>query len=146
MTMPAGEYYVGDLCYVVHDRWEEFCAVTIKDERCLSGEFVFPDGVRFAVYDTIYGDGEYPDQDGNLYPVDSGAIGCILIQDINEECHINIQLGRRVKFDQEFQTGSNAGILTFGSISINTDFIEGDYYDDEDGDDDGDDEDDNHDR
>ena len=37
MTMPAGKYYIGDLCYVMSDKeWEEFCSLTIKDNKCLT--------------------------------------------------------------------------------------------------------------
>ena len=40
MTMPAGRYYIGDLCYVMSDEeWDEFCSLTIKDNKCFDGEF-----------------------------------------------------------------------------------------------------------
>ena len=27
---PAGKYYVGDLCYVMHDEWDEVCGLFFK--------------------------------------------------------------------------------------------------------------------
>ena len=75
--MPAGKYYVGDLCYVMHPEWDEFCSITIKEHTCLDGEFNLKDGRRFATFGTKWGDGEYRDQFGNRYGVDAGLIGCI---------------------------------------------------------------------
>ena len=44
MTMPAGKYYVGDLCYVMTDEeWEEFCGITINGNKCIDGEFQLSD-------------------------------------------------------------------------------------------------------
>ena len=55
--MPAGTYYVGDLCYVMSDEeWDQFCSITIEGMNCLEGEFTMPDGRRFATYGTAYGD------------------------------------------------------------------------------------------
>ena len=43
--MPAGKYYIGDLCYVMtDDEWREICAIIIKGNQCLDGEFELPDG------------------------------------------------------------------------------------------------------
>jgi hypothetical protein len=80
--MKAGTYYVGDLCYVLHDEWDEVCELIIKDNVCLDGEFTLRDGRRFAIYGTAYGDGNYFDQNGKSYDVDAGSIGCILMNDI----------------------------------------------------------------
>ena len=55
--MPAGKYYIGDLCYVMHPEWDEFCRITISGNECLQGEFNLADGRRFATFTTAYGDG-----------------------------------------------------------------------------------------
>jgi len=58
MTMPAGKYYVGDLCYVMDsDEWSQVCSLIIQGEKLLDGEFELPDGRRFAIYSTHWGDG-----------------------------------------------------------------------------------------
>ena len=63
--MPAGRYYVGDLCYVMHPQWDEFCQKTISGHNVLNGEFTLSNGVRFGTLRTQYGDGCYNDQFGN---------------------------------------------------------------------------------
>jgi hypothetical protein len=37
--MQPGKYYIGDLCYVMHGEWDEFCALTIVGDKVLDGEF-----------------------------------------------------------------------------------------------------------
>lgn len=83
--MQAGYYYVGDLCYVLHDEWDEACYLFFRgrnDHGCNQGEFNLADGRRFVSYNTKYGDGGYLDQYGNEYSVDAGLIGCIRVDDI----------------------------------------------------------------
>ena len=122
MTMPAGKYYIGDLCYVLHDAWDEFCEITIEDNRCLEGEFTLKDGRRFATYHTAHGDGTYEDELGRCYPVDAGLIGCILLSDIKDETYDDLTtLGAIIEFDKDFTTGSEDGILKFGNVFIDTD-------------------------
>ena len=128
--MPAGQYYVGDLCYVMSDaEWDEFCSITIQGHRCLSGEFVMSDGRRFATYQTAYGDGEYRDQFGNRYGVDAGLIGCIRIKDIRVEKYNMKDLGSIVEFKTDFVTSYQDGVIQFGHIMIDTDPNFEDEYD-----------------
>jgi hypothetical protein len=49
--MIKGEYYVGDLCYVIDDRWDEVCSLLFSGEKNkkAGGEFVLDDGIRFAL-------------------------------------------------------------------------------------------------
>jgi hypothetical protein len=137
--MPAGEYYIGDLCYVMsEEEWDEFCSITIQGNRCLDGEFVLSDGRRFATYGTAWGDGSYFDQHRHEYAVDAGLIGCILIKDIKIEKNNILELGNVVKIDYDFTTsGGRAdnhsdwnGVIHIGPIRIETnapDFGEEDY-------------------
>ena len=132
-SMKAGLYYVGDLCYVMSDRWDEFCDITIDGHTCLNGQFNMKDGTRFASHSTLYGDGCYKDQDGKEYCVDAGLIGCILFDDITDPKatmeHIKErELGHLIQFDEGFTTSSDEeGVIQFGHIIINTG-----YYEDED--------------
>jgi len=131
--MKAGTYYVGDLCYVLHDEWDEVCELIIKDNVCLDGEFTLKDGRRFAIYGTAYGDGNYFDQNGKSYDVDAGAIGCILMDDIDLESPGNFLAGGNVHtFDTSFYTGEQDGKIMFHTLSINTDpedeYIEEEEY------------------
>jgi len=128
--LPAGKYYVGDLCYVLDDdEWDEVCSLIIQGNKVIDGEFVLKDGREFAIYSTAYGDGEYNDYYENSYSVDSGSIGCIKIEDIkNVKDKIDIELlGAIVEFETNFVTGGGRGtkdwngIIQFGRIAIETD-------------------------
>jgi len=142
MSMPAGKYYIGDLCYVLHDRWEEFCDITINGCECLNGEFEFADGVKFAIYKTANGDGRYADELGNKYEVDAGLIGCILVDDITASERANVYYGNVFDFETEFEAESHNGIIHFGDVSIDT----APFEEDEDEDNSEDDEDDDYDN
>ena len=112
MTMPAGKYYIGDLCYVMTPQeWEEFCTITNSEgDKCLDGEFQFEDGRRFATYDTKFGDGTYYDQYGHSYSVDAGLIGCIRIEDIRAHKYDNLlDLGAVVDINEDFETSGGKG-------------------------------------
>lgn len=119
--LPAGKYWVGDLCYVLNDRWDEFCDITLDDNKSIDGEFTLSDGTRFASYGTRWGDGQYPDQFGNLYPVDAGLIGCVLVDDIHDEKENWIEGGHVHEFKDEFETKSNSkGTIRIGHVKIKT--------------------------
>jgi len=132
MMLPAGEYYVGDLCYVMHDEWDEVCSLLFKgrtDHGCNQGEFMLKDGRRFAIFNTKYGDGGYRDQFNNNYDVDAGSIGCILIKDLDLNSDENYTSGGNViKMEKDFNSLRVDGTLTFGHIVIDTD---GSLYDEE---------------
>lgn len=131
--MPAGKYYVGDLCYVMHPEWDEFCDITITDHECLDGEFTLADGRRFATYRTAYGDGTYYSSHGTSHSVDAGLIGCILVNDIRDETATELsRLGAVVDFPEPFETSGEDGVIKFGHLTIDT----GDDYSDCDEDDD----------
>lgn len=125
--LPAGEYYVGDLCYVMHQEWDEFCALTIKGEECLNGEFDLADGRKFFFGQTAYGDGEYQDDKGNSYCVDAGLIGIIAVKDISENDLKNLDSGHVHTFDQPFFVSAEAGIFYFGNVRIDTAYEEEDW-------------------
>jgi hypothetical protein len=121
MTMPAGRYYIGDLCYVMHPEWDEFCTITIQGERCLDGEFALADGRRFATFGTAYGDGTYRSNIGTSHSVDAGLIGCIRVEDIrDDQCNNIEELGAVVEFNQPFEVSSDQGVLVFGHVQIET--------------------------
>ena len=120
--MKAGTYYVGDLCYVLHERWDEVCSLIIEGNRCLDGEFNLEDGTRFAIYGTAYGDGNYFDQNGKSYDVDAGSIGCVLLDDIDLTNRENFLAGGNIHtFDTSFYTGTMDGKIMFHTLSIDTD-------------------------
>ena len=126
MTMPAGKYYVGDLCYVMHDAWTEVCRLFFppySPPKGVEGEFTLADGRRFASFATAYGDGEYRSSINTLHSVDSGSIGCILLSDIRDNQYTleRLQeLGAIIDFEAPFEVEADYGLLKFGDLLIET--------------------------
>ena len=125
MTMKAGTYYIGDLCYVMHKEWEEVCS------KLEDGEHTLADGRTYAIYGTAHGDGSYDTCTGVSIDVDSGTIGCILLEDIREE--LPKDGFAIVEFKQPFDTGVEKGLIYFDHVEIETDseydvLDEDDYY------------------
>lgn len=117
-----GTYYVGDLCYVLEDRWDEICDLIFDENNVCSGSFNLRDGTRFALYNTAYGDGSFHDQHGNSYSVDSGSIGVVRLfsiertaDQISEE-----DLGHVIEFDKAFNCWYDNGKINIGHIIIDT--------------------------
>jgi hypothetical protein len=134
--MPAGKYYIGDLCYVMTDEeWDEFCSITIDGQKVIDGEFQLSDGRRFATYGTAYGDGVYHDQYGHSYSVDAGLIGCIKLEDIKYVDNYDqfLDIGAIMEFDNSFATSGGRGdegwegLIQFGHVMIETNPVEEDY-------------------
>jgi hypothetical protein len=125
-------YYVGDLCYVMHDEWNEVCGQISFDNED-GAEYELEDGRKFFFYSTAYGDGQYTDTDGHLYSVDSGSLGAIKVDDIRdpelarivEEGHGHIhEFPAEIDGMDCYAEGESLGILNFYTVQINT---EGDY-------------------
>lgn len=129
MTMPAGTYYVGDLCYVMNNsEWDEICKMLASGYDLVEGEFTLSDGRKFAMYGTAYGDGSCLCTNGDDLGVDSGSIGCIKLDDLNVyDVQNMVKLGTVISFEQEFETSNNQGIIRFGTVEVDT------VGDDEDG-------------
>jgi len=78
-------YYIGDLCYVIEDDvWEEVCDLIFSGGEEQRRRFQLSDGREFFMFGTAHGDGEYSDQFGGSYGVDSGSIGAIRVEDIRD--------------------------------------------------------------
>lgn len=120
MTMPAGKYYIGDLCYVMSKDWGKVCDIIIPDNDLRGGEFTLEDGRGFASYATKHGDGAYKPNVGGFCPVDAGLIGCILINDIAKDEMEGIEDGIIVDMPRPFDTGSQGGVIFFGNVVIDT--------------------------
>lgn len=131
MTLPAGTYWVGDLCYILSDIWDEVCDLYWASENetaVAGGEFTLRDGRKFAMYGTRFGDGTYNDQSGHSYGVDSGTLGCFPVSADDSED----SLGKLVNFRNDFSTGytdRDCSVIKFGHIQIDTgDFADEDSY------------------
>ena len=125
------QYFVGDLCYVMHDEWSEVCGIISFDNT--NEEYELEDGRKFFLFTTAYGDGSYNDLEGNPYSVDSGTIGAIKVEDIRDpylEKAIEYGLGHIHEFPEELteaDCGYEDGLIILGPVEIDTDPV----YDDE---------------
>lgn len=143
---PTETYYIGDLCYVMHDAWDEVCELLYPyDDGERTGRLHLKDGREFFIFGTEHGDGEYKDQFGNTYGVDSGTLGAIRVEDIRDETYTKealSKLGCFHTFDQlltDDDCCSVDGVVVFGHIHIDTDPLQDDeeeYFDEDDEDED----------
>lgn len=113
MEFEAGTYYVGDLCYILSDVWDEVC------DHWGDDVFTLKDGRKVAMLSTMYGDGGYEDQFGNNYDVDSGTIGCVKVDGLPEGSWGNNN-AMIVKFDNPFNVDASNGVICIGHIHIDT--------------------------
>ena len=111
--LPAGKYYIGDPCYVIDD-WDQFCNRWFSEDP---GIFDF-DGYDVCVFNTQYGDGLYPTDDGSMLPVDAGIIGAIPVVLMTRGGEED---GMVVTFDEPFSCGYDSeGTLEFGHVTVKT--------------------------
>lgn len=119
ITMPAGEYYVGDPCYAVddHDRWMKWLedADYMSNPRYLLADL---DGQPALGIGTAFGDGTYLGSDGNEYGVDAGLLGVVPVEVAEDNA---LHAMQRVTFDQPFECSYDEGTINLGHIQIDTD-------------------------
>ena len=132
MTDTAAVYYVGDLCYVMLDEWDEIVDQTVYDNSKLS--YQLADGREYFMISTMYGDGTYNDLDGNPYSVDSGTIGAIKVSDIRNldalKATLESGLGHIHTFDYTLRCNDCdyfEGKINIGGVMIDTDDLEEGY-------------------
>jgi len=106
-TLPPGDYYIGDPCYLqaLKPDWDNFVSWT--DELPREGIF---QGRHIVVDSTAYGDGGFPGSDGKTYGVDSGLIAIVELKREEKSRH----------FSKPFGVQVGQGIFVFGDITINT--------------------------
>lgn len=135
-VLPVGTYYIGDLCYIMtEDEWDEvidlcFPASAMQLDMS-SGLMTLKDGRVFGIWSTKHGDGLYTDNSGRSYPVDSGTIGIINVNNIKNDRfdeQVCRGLGHVIEFDSSLNAICNQGIFKFEDqqtlITINTDEFE----------------------
>ncbi len=130
-TLPAGTYYVGDLCYVLKYEYGYDWAVQHKGLGARAsdgygtahGTGIMQTWPTFSSY-TANGDGCYEDQEHDSYEVDSGTIGCINVNALSPEAREHVRdtrCGHFVTYDKPFRcTPCTAGVITIGRLTIDT--------------------------
>ena len=131
VTTQSFYYYVGDLCYVMHDEWGEICDLAFERDG-VEGKHQLADGRKFAIYGTAHGDGTYFDSYDldRTYSVDSGTVGIIEVKDITDPeflCVVASGLGHIIELPQKLEDmdcGYSNGTIWFGDFAIITGFEE----------------------
>ena len=131
-------YYVGDLCYVMHDEWDEICNLAFGRDG-MEGKHQLADGRTFAIYGTAYGDGTYFDSSDldRTYSVDSGTVGIIEVKDITDPeflCVVASGLGHVIELPQKLEDmdcSYSNGTIWFGDFAIITGFEYGEEEDED---------------
>ena len=120
---PAGSYWVGDLCYVMHPEWSELCSIMFAEDDMVEGELTVQNK-RIFLASTAYGDGRFNDNVGRLYGVDSGSLGIIAVENIAESELPNLNGGHVIDFAEDFTVTAQHGKFNFGGILIETGYDE----------------------
>lgn len=117
ITLPAGKYYVGDPCYTLQGKQDEWIKVL---ESSNYFKVPYKKGRKTAVaFSTEYGDGEYKDNEGRSYPVDAGLIGVVPVSMATTKKPTGVHI---VDFKEPFLCKQDGPVLKFGYIEINTGF------------------------
>jgi hypothetical protein len=136
-TLPTGTYYIGDLGYVMHKDWSEFCNKSFVKERNPFDVVTLDNKTSVLSHSTAYGDGEYYDQYFNEYSVDTGLIGAIAVKDIDQKDLVNLNLGHTFTFSGPVEMDYYDGRIVFTdgaiTVEIDTDNVpnNGEYDEDE---------------
>ena len=127
LTIPKGEYFIGDPCYCFGDDWD-----TILDKTDFFKEEYYYRNKLLAAFGTKYGDGTYLDQFGNEFPVDAGMIGivpvCMITKEGGKKNDWLKQAGLFIKFQGGEKMSEFDGTIIIGEHVIKTG---DDSYDDE---------------
>lgn len=122
-VVPAGKYYLCDPCYVISnaDDWVGFLeSCSPEDSAGLSGHYeALLDGTKVLAFATAHGDGNYYDQHGNSFSVDSGLLGLIPCNYSPGYGDIE-RVGTQIEFTEDTLCFTRDGILTFGNHIIDT--------------------------
>ncbi len=125
-TLPAGRYWIGDPCYVMHEVWDEVVNITFPDLMggMIEGVLTLKDGRKFAIFSTAYGDGRYSsNMSGKSFGVDSGCLGCILLDTIDMSYPDNVHAvysGEIFDIKDSFEPSSDGETIKLGPVEIYT--------------------------
>ena len=111
--IPAGRYYIGDLCYALPDTIYDYVfGGTVYDAGFYKNE---DRNTFFFLGNTYAGDGDYKGSDGFHYSVDSGTIGICPVELLTNENHVK-SLGKVYSFKGPVQCSAINGVFKFYSL------------------------------
>lgn len=114
------KFYIGDPCYVLGDKI--YFDIWSKKFNFNDGYIEVKKNSGFEVHGTYYGDGEYKDEQGNKYPVDSGSLAVIPLEICSKSKGLN--KGRVVSSSNaslDYKDGLFTIKLDNGEVVIDTD-------------------------
>lgn len=121
--MKTGKYYIGDLCYLLTDKYYEEIVCSFEHDNKETNI----KGVDFWYHHTAHGDGCYEDQKERTYGVDAGIIGCVNLDTIPNDALDSEGFwkegGNVIVFDKNFSCHykNYEGKICIGHIEIITD-------------------------
>jgi hypothetical protein len=142
VTVPAGEYFLGDPGYAAGDYpdngWDILVNQWFPREGPDGGPIAkLPDGTEVLAFSTALGDGLYSDDQANTYPVNGGCIGLVPVTEVttklveDEEAESSYdQIVTRVRFEEPtrcyikgkidgpIMSGDRKAVLVFGDHRI----------------------------
>jgi hypothetical protein len=129
LKLPPGKYYIGDPCYVFQDAtWDRLLETALEDLQ--HGEITEFDGRQLWGHATMHGDGVFEDQNGVEYGVDTGTLGAVPIELIDDPA--GEENGTIVDAPNGLSVEHDNGTFWFGNIVIKTNAdLDKDFDDDE---------------
>lgn len=128
--LPAGKYYIGDLCYVMNEVWDLFCNNLTPGAHTIEYN---DHHYHYWWAHTANGDGVYLDQQLNQFPVDAGLIGIIAVDDIVTQITSNdLSSGLVVEFKHSVACTYDHGTFSFndgGDVCIRIDTTSNEHED-----------------
>lgn len=121
IILEAGDYFIGELLYVLFD--DEESSILIRQSSSNQLKKISLPNDRFVVcFRSRDEAGRYYDNEMNEYDFDIGVIGCVPVNFLNEDENPNLDAGKIVSFsesfsviltDQEFRVGDT--VISFSS-------------------------------
>ena len=114
ITLPAGQYVIVDPCYVLKDDVYNALLDTAFETNQVTvyGTDIFGTEKRLIILHTYHGDGQYYDDHGRQFLVDSGTIACIEVAP--EFFQAGWEQYTQITATKPFDCQSDEGDLLFG--------------------------------
>jgi hypothetical protein len=123
-VLPAGRYVLSDPCYVIGTKeHKDWCDLLNRHDYFTDGGIFEENNVKFAVFSTKWGDGEYSDQFGQKYFVDAGMLSCIPWEMVENKEGMGDYF-HVMEFFTDFEVSEKDGIIYFGPVKIDTAYEE----------------------
>ena len=121
--LPSGRYFVGDPCYFLSEENKRFAYgeyMKRRENNDINPVFLSIEGKILAMVATIVGDGGFKDQDKREYSVDSGTLGAIPFDLLEDRPNmVPDDLGKIHRFNKPFQVKRGLkSTIHFGKIRI----------------------------